>query len=78
MKRWNPIVIILVLAVALLGCVVVAASLGAVAIPFREVTRMLIARLPGVSLPPTWSDQTEAIIFQIRLPRVISAAVKPA
>lgn len=82
-KRRNPIVIVLVLAITLLGCVVVAVSLGAVAIPFSDVTRMLIARLPGITLSPTWSDtstglsisQAEAIIFQIRLPRVITAAV---
>jgi len=83
LKRRNPIVIILVLAVALLGCVVVAVSFGAVAIPFSDVTRMLIARLPGINLSLGWSDtstglsisQAEAIIFQIRLPRVVTAAV---
>jgi iron complex transport system permease protein len=75
MKRWNPVVVILVLAIALACCVVVAASLGAVAISFSDVARMLAARLPGISLAPTWSDQAEAIIFQIRLPRVITAMV---
>ncbi len=90
-KRRHATVVILVLAVALLGCVVVATSLGAVPIPFSDVTRMLIARLPGIGRFSSWSDtsafqqardtaglsvsQAEAIIFQIRLPRVITAAV---
>ncbi len=91
MKRRNPTVVILFLVIALLICVVAATSLGAVAIPFGDVTRMLVARLPGITLSSTWTDtsmlgqaqdtaglsisQAEAIIFQIRLPRVVTAAV---
>ena len=75
MKRRRATVVILVLAVTFVCCVVVAASFGAVAIPFGEVIRMLIARLPGVSLVPSWSEQAEANIFQIRLPRVVTAVV---
>lgn len=75
MKRWNPVIVIFALIVALVGCVVAAASLGAVSIPFSDVARMLIARLPGVTSSTDWSEQAEAIIFQIRLPRVITAVV---
>jgi iron complex transport system permease protein len=75
LKRRNSIVILLILTVTLLGCVVVAASFGAVAIPLGDVVGMLMARLPGISLVPSWSEQAEAIIFQIRLPRVITAVV---
>jgi iron complex transport system permease protein len=75
LKRWNPVVVILVLVITLLCCVMVAASFGAVAISFNDVARMLMARLPGVSMARSWSEQAEAIIFQIRLPRVVTAAV---
>jgi len=75
LKRWNSVVVIVALAVALLGCTVLAASLGAVAISFGEVAGMLFARLPGVTIARSWSDQAEAIILQIRLPRVVTAAV---
>ena len=82
-KRRNAVVVVPALAIALLGCVVLATSLGAVAIPLGDVVKMLVRRLTGITLSPLWSyastglstSQAEAIIFQIRLPRVVTAAV---
>jgi len=76
LKFWDQrrkSLVILALAVALALCVLLASSLGAVAVPFGDVARILLARLPGLSLMPTWSDQAEAIVLQIRLPRVVAA-----
>lgn len=74
-RRRRSIVAILALAVALVFCMVIATSLGAVAIPADEVARMLLDRLPVLSCAPTWTEQSEAIILQIRLPRVATAVV---
>lgn len=60
---------------ALIVGVVLASSLGAVVVPFDQVARLLLSRLPGVEISPTWSEGVEAIILQIRLPRVASALV---
>jgi len=74
-RRRRSIFVTLALAVALVFCMSIATSLGAVAIPASEVAGIFLARLPGLSPMPTWSDQVEAIIVQIRLPRVVTAAV---
>jgi len=63
------------LAVALVFGMIIATSLGTVAIPSNEVARMLLDRLPVLSCAPTWTEQAEVIIFQIRLPRVVTAVV---
>lgn len=54
---------------------VLAASLGAVVVPFHQVVRLLLSRMPGVDISSTWSEGMEAIILQIRLPRVVAAVV---
>ncbi|TET51527.1 MAG: iron ABC transporter permease [Anaerolineales bacterium] len=65
--------IVVLLGLGLVLALVVAVSLGTVAVPFDQVVRMLAARLPGVELPVTWTEQMEAIVLSIRLPRVITA-----
>jgi iron complex transport system permease protein len=72
-RRWSRPGTILLLGVGLVLVVVVAASLGTVPVPFGQVARMVLARLPGIYIIPTWTEQTEAIILRIRLPRVITA-----
>ncbi len=73
--RPRALTVILALLGGLLFSVLLASSLGAVRVPLGEVSRLLLSRLPGVDLSPTWSEGTEAIIMQIRLPRVASALV---
>jgi iron complex transport system permease protein len=62
------------LLLALLASIILAAGLGTVQIPPGEVLRILMGRLPFGHLPPDWSPQHEAILWQIRLPRVLMAA----
>jgi len=71
-RRWG---LVGLLAVGLAGMVVLAASWGTVPVAFGQVVRMVAARGVGLPLERTWSEPAEAIITQIRLPRVITALV---
>ena len=62
------------------ACVVVLAAIfastqGTVDIPFMAVVKILISRLPGIAaaseLPSTW----DTILWQLRIPRVVLAAI---
>jgi iron complex transport system permease protein len=55
--------------------VVLAAGIGAVHVSSREIVCMLLNRTGLVHLSRTWPQSDETIIFQIRLPRVLAAAL---
>jgi iron complex transport system permease protein len=55
--------------------VVIAASVGAVRIPPKEIVSMLLNKIGIAHLPRTWPESHETIILQIRLPRVLAAAL---
>lgn len=74
-RRWSRWTILALLTVSLLPTVTIAAGLGAIPVPFGQVMRIVAARLPGVTLTPTWTEQEEAIILRIRLPRVANAMI---
>jgi iron complex transport system permease protein len=63
------------LALLVAASVVLAAGIGAVHVPSREIVGMLLNRTGLVHLPQTWQQSDETIIFQIRLPRVLAAAM---
>jgi iron complex transport system permease protein len=67
--------VILISAAILLTALVLAAGIGAVRIPPGEVVRILLSRVPGVHLIPTWSDSNAIIFWEIRLPRVLLGAL---
>lgn len=60
---------------ALLLCLLVAAAVGTVYISLPDVLKMALNRLPVIHLAPTWRAVEETVIFQIRLPRVVGAAL---
>jgi iron complex transport system permease protein len=64
-----------VLVVLVVVSVVLAAGIGAVHVPSREIVCMLLNRAGFVHLSRTWPQSDETIIFQIRLPRVLAAAL---
>ena len=64
-----------VLVVLLAVSVVLASGMGAVHVPAQEIVGMLLNRMGFVHLPQAWPQSDEAIIFQIRLPRVLAAAL---
>jgi iron complex transport system permease protein len=71
-RRVYAIVGLLVIAVVVMAF---ATTIGSVRIPFFTTCRILFSRLPLVNIDPTWSDNLEVIILDIRLPRVIMAGL---
>jgi len=63
------------LVVLLVTSIVLACGMGAVHVPAREIVSMLLNRTGLVHLAPTWPASDETIIFGIRLPRVLAAAM---
>ncbi len=63
------------LAALLVASIVLASGFGAVHIPSREIVGMLLHRAGLVHLTPVWPPSDETILFQIRLPRVLAAAM---
>lgn len=61
----------------MIAVVVAATALGSVRIPLGEVLGILASRIPGLKRLVTgdWSAAREAIVLQVRLPRVLLALV---
>jgi iron complex transport system permease protein len=55
--------------------VVLASGMGAVHVPSREIVSMLLNRTGFFHLARTWPQSDEIIILQVRLPRVLAAAL---
>ena len=68
---------VLVLAILLAGAVVLGVAVGAVTIPPGAIAGMLWSRLAGGSAA-SWAPAEEAIILDVRLPRVAAAALAGA
>ena len=66
---------LVLLAVLLAFSVVLAAGVGAVHVSAREIIGMLLNRTGLIHLSRTWPLSDEVIILQIRLPRVLAAAL---
>ena len=72
--RWRSRLLSLVaLFFVLLLVIVLAASIGSVGIPLSDTWRILIDKLPFISLNRGWSDGVQTIVWDIRLPRVLLA-----
>ncbi|MDO8672790.1 MAG: iron chelate uptake ABC transporter family permease subunit [Dehalococcoidia bacterium] len=71
-RRWRVLAVAAAVAVV---SMLIAATIGSVGIPVSAIMRILLARLPFLSIVPDWPAAYEAIVFQIRLPRVIMAAL---
>ncbi len=68
----------IVLVIAGLGIVLtgaIAATFGSVAIPLETLVQIVLTKLPGISITMTWSPSWETILFDIRLPRIVLAAL---
>ncbi len=64
-----------ILTALLAGSMLLASALGAVFIPFSDIAKMSLDKLPFVHLESTWQPTHEIIFFQIRLLRVVGAAL---
>ena len=69
------VTILLILLGMLALFMLVATALGSVSIPLTDVAKMSLNKLTWADFTPTWRAVDETIIFQIRLPRVIGAAL---
>lgn len=72
-RRPRAILVLLTLAAVCAGAILVAAALGSAPIPLGEAAAMVLRalRVPGVER--TWPEADEAILLQLRLPRVLGA-----
>ncbi len=75
MMRYNSWLVIAILIVVLVLALLVAASLGTVAIPLGDIAAITLKRALGVSFGATWTETQEAIVWQLRVPRVLGAAL---
>jgi len=75
-KRWKLILTGLI--VLLLVTVIVCLNIGYASIPFNEILAVLASKIPGLnSLVPanSFPETTQAIILDIRLPRVLAGVI---
>lgn len=63
------------LSIAVLIVVVIATTIGSVNVPFLSTIKILLSKLPFIDFTPNWSDTTELIILNIRLPRIFLAGL---
>ncbi|GAA5115120.1 iron chelate uptake ABC transporter family permease subunit [Alloalcanivorax gelatiniphagus] len=63
------------LALGLVATVLAGVAIGAVAVPMATVARVVVHHLVGWPGEPTWSAPVDAIVWQVRLPRVLLGAL---
>ncbi len=68
--RLSPVAIIVGVAI-LVSVAAVSAVTGAAGLPISGVLASLVDRLPGISVESSLTERQEAILFQIRLPRLV-------
>ena len=74
MRRSFPFILPLLLA-ALIAAILIAVSLGTVAIPPGEIAAIVWQHAFGVSFGAPANEMYDAIVWQLRLPRVFAAAL---
>jgi iron complex transport system permease protein len=66
--------VLTLLSLSLIGSILLATTVGAVSVPLPVIVRLILNRLPFVALEG-WEVSQEIIIFTVRLPRVLLAAL---
>lgn len=74
-RRGRPVVLIGLGLATLAIALVLGVALGSVAVAPGDTIAILAHRLLGLDLPRTWTDASEAIVMDLRLPRVLTAMV---
>ena len=74
-RRARPAALLVIGLGALAIALVLGVGLGSVAVAPGDTIAILAHRLLGIDLPRTWSDATETIVVDLRLPRVLTAMV---
>jgi iron complex transport system permease protein len=73
--RARPIVLTGLLLGALFVALVLGVALGSVAVAPGDTIAILASRLLGIDLGATWSEASETIVMDLRLPRVLTAMI---
>jgi iron complex transport system permease protein len=71
--RARPIIVGIAAGIALLVLLVLGVGLGSVRIGPAETLGVILSRGFGIDIGVTWSPATEAIVWELRLPRVLTA-----
>jgi iron complex transport system permease protein len=74
-SAWRFRLMLMALGVALILSIIVAASVGAVAVPLPSVAGILLHRAGAWWRPVSWSATDATIVLDVRLPRVVTAAL---
>jgi len=74
-RRWSPAFVLVSLSLLLVVCLILGATFGSVAIGPVALIDMTLNRLGLAQLAVTWRPQDEVILFDLRLPRVVGAAL---
>jgi len=71
--RDRPLLLVAVGVVALLVALVLGVGVGSVAVDPADTIAILAHRILGLEIPRTWSEATETIVVELRLPRILTA-----
>lgn len=74
-RNRRAVVILASLTGVLIFCLLLAAAFGAVSIPPLDIAKMTLNKIGLTHFSATWPATDETILFQIRLPRIIAAAL---
>ncbi len=75
LKLNHRLLVLVALGVILLLSLLIAAAIGAVSISPLSIIKMTLNKTALFNFTATWQPSAETILFQIRLPRVIAAAL---
>lgn len=73
--RSRPLTVGLVAGASLVAILVLGVGLGSVSIGPSEVVAVIVSKTLGLDIGVTWSPATEAIVWELRLPRVLTSMV---
>jgi cobalamin transport system permease protein len=73
--RSRPLAVGLVAGVSLVVILILGVGLGSVSIGPGEVVGVILSKTLGLDIGVTWSPATEAIVWELRLPRVLTSMV---
>lgn len=68
--HWKRTLILIALPVALF---MISFALGRFPIAPKQLCRILLSRVPFIDIPCTWSEYEQTVVWNIRLPRVLTA-----
>lgn len=75
MRHDHRLLVLLLLLAVLLVCLVLGGAFGPVSLSPLNIVKMTLNKVGVSSFTQVWQPSAEAILFQIRLPRVIAAAL---